>query len=143
MSLTPEWLRVAKEEARIGVREIPGPAHEQRILTYHEATTLHATTDEIAWCSSFVCWCLEQAHFHSTRSAAARSYLTWGREIKPAPYGAIVVLKRGDNPAQAHVGFLVGSYRSDEVMVIAGNQNDAVNVRSFPMAAVLGMRWPG
>ncbi len=39
-----------------GNKEIPGVKHSPRIVEYHQACTLQATSDEIAWCSSFVNW---------------------------------------------------------------------------------------
>jgi hypothetical protein len=46
----------------LGVAEIYGDVHNKRILEYHQATRLKATTDEVAWCASFVNWCLWQGH---------------------------------------------------------------------------------
>jgi len=77
----PLWYNVALKER--GVTEIRGNKHNDRILEYHQASNLKATTDEIAWCSSFVNWCLTQAGFFNPHSAAARSYLKWGAECKP------------------------------------------------------------
>lgn len=137
--MKPEWLLIA--EAEIGVREVPGDGDNARVLEYHATTTLHATDDEVSWCASFVGWVLLQVGIESTRSARARSYLDWGREIAYPPLGAIVVLARGTNPAQGHVGFLA-EREGDRVLVLGGNQDDAVNVRKFPASSVLGYRWP-
>lgn len=74
------WLDIAKAE--LGVKEIPGKKHNERILEYHKATSLESTEDEVPWCSSFVSWCLEKAGVPSTRNAWARSYLAWGKRSK-------------------------------------------------------------
>lgn len=134
------WLEIAEHE--IGEREVPGSVHNNRILEYHGITTLDAKTDEVPWCSSFVCWVMEKAGFTSTRSAAARSWLSWGKPCAPL-VGAIVVLKRGTQAWQGHVGFVV-SFNSaqDEVHVLGGNQSNAVNIKSFSTDDVLGYRWP-
>lgn len=144
--MKPSWLLIAEKE--IGVKEVPGPGVEPRIVTYHTATTLHATDDSVPWCAAFVGWSLLQAGIEPTRSAAARSYLHWGREIANPPLGAIVVLSRGENAppasvldAPGHVGFLA-EREGDRVFLLAGNQHDAVNVTAFPAVRVLGYRWP-
>ena len=74
----PEWLQIARAEAQLGVKEDPRLGKQnKRIIEYHALTTLAATTDETAWCSSFVNWVLWQAGYVGTRSAAAKSWLTW------------------------------------------------------------------
>lgn len=115
-----------------------------KIIAYHAATSLGAKVDEIAWCSAFVCWCLEQAGIRSTRSAMARSYLTWdgGLALEKPVVGAIVVLARGlPGSNQGHVGF-VAAIRPGAIAVLAGNQGNAVSLQWFPIDRVLAYRWP-
>lgn len=136
---TPLWLKLALKEKRID--EITGEKAHPRIIEYHKATTLKATTDEIPWCSSFVCWALEQAGVPSTKSSAARSYLKWGYSIPtPAP-GCIVVLSRGTNPMQGHVGFWL-SEDDEHVFVFGGNQDNMVCVEAYQKTRVLDYRMP-
>ena len=146
---TPDWMTVALDEAHIGVIEVPGANHDPRILLYHASTTLEATQDEVPWCSAFVCWRLEQVGIASTDLARARSFLEWGRELRPPAYGAIVVLSRGADPpgpevieAPGHVGFLVGSPTPKEILLLGGNQADQVCVRPYARDRILGVRWP-
>lgn len=137
----PAWMIVAERELARGVREVPGARHDPRVLKYHAATTLHATSDEVPWCSAFVNWCLVSAAIAGTRSAAARSWLTWGVALEAPRFGAITVLQRGTNPAQGHVGFYVDA-RSDAVLLLGGNQGNAVSMAAYPRGRVLGFRWP-
>lgn len=51
--------KIARAEK--GVHEIAGVKHNDRILDYHQATTLKAQADEVSWCSAFVNWCYIQA----------------------------------------------------------------------------------
>lgn len=74
----PTWMVIAERELASGVRERPGAEHNPRIVEYHSATLLRATTDEVPWCSSFANWCLLQVFETGTWSAAARSWLAWG-----------------------------------------------------------------
>lgn len=150
MTLTPSWLAVALQEQAAGIREVEGEGDHPRIVEYH-ATTGRWEDDEVPWCSSFVNWCLDQAGYGRTGSALARSWLFWGKPIVEPPVGAIVILQRGDGPqpgpevlkAPGHVGFYMGPASSSEILVLGGNQSDAVNTRVYPAGRVLGYRWPG
>jgi len=134
----PRWLQIASME--LGVSEIIGLDNNKRILEYHSATSLKASTDEIAWCSSFVNWVMKQCSIKGTYSAAARSWLKWGYQCPPID-GCIVVLKRGNNETQGHVGFLVG-YDDTFVHLLGGNQSNKVCVQKYAKHEVLDYRWP-
>ena len=133
------WLDIAMSQ--LGVKEIPGLSHNDAILEYHKTTTLKATSDEVPWCSSFVNWCFTKAGIPGTNSAAARSWLHWGEETKPKK-GAVIVLSRGNNPANGHVGFFLESLPGGKILVLGGNQGNQVSKQTFPASHVLGCRWP-
>lgn len=135
----PKWLEVA--EGELGVAEVPGEDNNLRVLEYHKTTALKATQDSVAWCSSFVNFCLLKAGIQGTHSAAARSWLSWGKELKEPKFGCIVVLKRGNSPSQGHVGFYVGSTTPETIRVLSGNQSDKVSIQNFKKSDVLGYRW--
>lgn len=132
---------IAERELASGVREVPGARHNPRIVEYHAATTLRATSDEVPWCSAFVNWCLLEAGEPGTRSAAARSWLRWGVALEVPRYGAVAVLSRGADPARGHVGFFLRE-RDDAVLVLGGNQGNAISIAAFPRTRVLAFRWP-
>lgn len=133
---TFSWYAIARKE--VGTRELIGNADHPRIVEYHSATTLRATDDEVPWCSSFVNWCMQQAGYTGTRSAAAKSWLSWGRAIPAPVHGCIVVLTR---PGGNHVALFE---RMDDVHVwlLGGNQDDAVNVRRYLRSRIIGYRMP-
>ncbi|CAB4169985.1 TIGR02594, TIGR02594 family protein [uncultured Caudovirales phage] len=136
---TPAWLKIALGEA--GVKEVAGDKANPRILLYHSITTLRATSDEVAWCSAFVCWCLERGGVRSSRSSAARSFLNWGQALlEPVP-GCIVVISRGPDQTKGHVGFWLAE-TEDHVLIYGGNQGNGVNVSLFEKFRVLGYRMP-
>ena len=151
--MEPLWLRLAYEEMRRGVREVPGSTSNPRVLQYHNSTTLKATDDAVAWCAAFVGWCLEQAGVTHTRSARARSYLAWGAKVSVVhpPIGAVVILARGSGrqpgpetlDAQGHVGFFFGHGPPGELYLLGGNQSNAVCLERYSIHRVLGIRWPG
>lgn len=135
----PAWLRIARAE--VGVAEVPGPRHNPRILEYHKKTSLRATTDEVAWCSSFVNWVMAEAGYGGTGSAMARSWLRWGKKLEAPRRGCIVVMSRGSNPEQGHVGFLE-RWDNQTVTIVGGNQRNSVCEADFDRDNVLAYIWP-
>jgi uncharacterized protein (TIGR02594 family) len=137
------WLAFAIKEK--GQREIAGRIrHNPRILQYHATTTPAASTDETPWCSAFVNWCLLQAGIAGTKSAAARSWVDWGKASAAIP-GAITVLhddkvRRGSG---YHVGFLVQDAGS-HYLLLGGNQHDQVRTSKYPKRSwrLVAHRWP-
>lgn len=135
----PPWMPIAIKE--LGVSEIPGNLHHNpRIIQYHQATTLKATTDEVPWCAAFVNWCLQQCNLKGTNKANARSFLNLTYEIDLPAYGCIAILKRGNNEFQGHVGFVVYDGK-DQIMLLGGNQGDKVSIKPFKKSDLLGLRW--
>lgn len=140
------WMKVARME--ISQEEIAGNKHNPRIITYHATTTLKATADETPWCSSFVNWALLQAGIKGTNSAAAISWMGWGKTAN-AINGAITVIynsKAANSSLSSsgnHVGFLVQENATHYVL-LGGNQSNKVQVSFFPKSSwtLRGHRWP-
>ena len=139
--VVPTWFLIALKE--LGVSETKGVNHSPRVLEYHDTTTLDADTDEVPWCSSFINWCIVKAGLKGTNSAAARSWLDWGRRIEKPTLGCLVVFSRGSNPKAGHVGFYVESVNHGKHLnVIGGNQNDRVQLSTYPVTSVLAYIMP-
>jgi len=140
----PNWMLAARRE--IGVKELKGHADHPRIVEYLQHTRIIPAMqhDETPWCSAFVCFVMEQSGLSSTRSAAARSWLTWGVELKEPLPGCIAVLTREGHPGSGHVGFYVGMSKPpyESVLLLGGNQANQVCVRSYDKSRVLSYRWP-
>ncbi len=144
------WMDIAQQELGIHEDALPGH-HNQRILEYHKTTTLKATTDETPWCSSFVNWVMIKAGYKGTNSAAAKSWLDWGRELSVPREGTIAVIKRrgasSDVATGSATGFHVAFYVSStptHIRLLGGNQSDQVKYSNFSLNAyeVQGYRWP-
>jgi len=129
--------------AEFGTTEYAGEKHNARILEYHRATTLKATTDEVAWCSSFVNWIVQQCGLVPTQSAAARSWLSWGKPIEKPVLGCIVIVDRrsADNPNAAHVGFYI-SEQGANINLLGGNQSNSACILPYAKSKILGYRVP-
>lgn len=131
------WLPIALQE--FGTHEIAGIKNNPRIVEYHDKTSLSANDDETAWCASFLTWSLEQAGYKSTKSAWARSYLSYGIKLDQPIPGCIVIYDRGNG--MGHVHFYLYS-KGDNHYGIGGNQSDEVNVSAYGKSRVLGYVWP-
>jgi uncharacterized protein (TIGR02594 family) len=144
----PKWLTIARGE--LGVREYsafrPGPAgvsSNPRIEEYQRAAN-GREDDDVPWCSSFVCWCMEQAGLPGTGRGAARSWLRWGVSLSVPVPGCVVVLWRESRESyKGHVGIYERpGPMPDSVVLLGGNQANAVRTASFPTSRVLAYRWP-
>jgi uncharacterized protein (TIGR02594 family) len=129
----------------IGTTEGPGPADNPVIMEMY-ASVGHdwVEHDSVAWCAAFVGHCLERAGIRSTRKLTARSYLDWGVpvEVAEAQQGDIGVIPRGSSRWQGHV-FFIDRIEGQWVWGLGGNQDDAVNVKRYPVAKLLGIRRAG
>ena len=128
-----------------GTTEGPGPADNPVIMEMY-ASVGHdwVEHDSVAWCAAFVGHCLERAGIRSTRKLTARSYLDWGVpvEVVDAQQGDIGVIPRGSSSWQGHV-FFIDRIEGAWVWGLGGNQDDAVNVKRFPVSKLLGVRRAG
>jgi uncharacterized protein (TIGR02594 family) len=132
------WLTEARKH--LGLRETKGPQHAAEILQFWKDIKRGGIRDdETPWCAAFVGAMLERAGIASSRFESAKSYLAWGQKLDNPELGCIVVFSRDGG---GHVGFVVGRDPAGNLMVLGGNQADAVNVRAFPRSRVTGYRWP-
>lgn len=129
----------------IGTPEGPGLENNPVIMEMY-ASVGHdwVEHDTVAWCAAFVGHCLERAGIRSTRKLAARSYLDWGLpvEIADVRQGDIGVISRGRSSWQGHV-FFIDRIDGAWVWGLGGNQDDAVNVKRYPVSKLLGVRRAG
>jgi uncharacterized protein (TIGR02594 family) len=129
----------------IGTTEGPGPADNPIIMEMY-ASVGHdwVEHDSVAWCAAFVGHCLERAGIRSTRKLTARSYLDWGVpiDVADAQQGDIGVIPRGSSRWQGHV-FFIDRIEGQWVWGLGGNQDDAVNVKRYPVSKLLGVRRAG
>lgn len=134
----------------VGVQETPGSGDNPQVLAWLRRDAKWPKGDEVPWCSAFVnemAWLLRLPRSKSLR---ARSWLGVGRPIdveEAEPGWDVVILKRGSGEqpgpnvldAPGHVGFYAGEEQKS-VLLLGGNQSDAVNIRAFPRSRVLGVR---
>lgn len=134
----------------IGTKETPGVASTPIVLAMLKLDSSWVAGDDVAWCSAFcnfVAWLLRLPR---SKSLSARSWLQVGQAIALAdaqPGFDVVILKRGlgaqPGPeviqAPGHVGWFAGR-EGDDVLILGGNQSDAVTVARFTSSRILGIR---
>lgn len=107
-----------------------------------EKNTNSPHTDDVPWCSAFVCWVLEKCGRQSTNSLMARSYERWGISVRqnPLPGDIIVFYRSARSKGLGHVGFFIGFDKNGMVLVLGGNQNDSVNVTAYSTMRMTDIR---
>ena len=129
----------------VGVKEIPGRMDDPFILAMLQLDSNWPEHDEVPWCSAycnFVSWLLRLPR---SKSLMARSWLSVGTPVDQnaaEPYNDVVVLWRGSIEATTgHVAFFSG-WENDgkSVLLLGGNQSNSVNITSYPVEKILGIR---
>lgn len=134
----PAWLIEARKH--IGLKEIKGSAHNGTIVQFWKAIKRGGIKDdETPWCAAFVGAMLETVGVISTRFESAKSYEKWGVKLDAPAVGCVVVFTRDGG---GHVGFVVGQDKAGNLLVLGGNQGDAVNIKTFPRSRATSYRWP-
>lgn len=112
------WMQIANGE--IGVSEESNAA---RVKEYHKVSNGQDLSASVAWCASFVGYCLDKVGITGSRSAMARSYSNYGQSLSSTsiPFGAIIVMKGTRGPSSGHVVFCSRDL-GEKVEVIGGNQ---------------------
>lgn len=96
-----------------------------------------------AWCAAFVNWCLVQAQAPRLGYATAKSWLEFGTPVAHPVYGCVTIIKPASSTGSTtgHVAFFV-EFQGNNVVLLGGNQGDAVSEVPFKESTVLGYRWP-
>lgn len=150
------WMKIVLEETKKakGVSEGSAPLYSM-VVKYHnhvgikdKASTTQKEDDptKVAWCASFVSWCLDQTEYKGAKSAASRHYLaddpTWNakskdklKKVSKPVYGSIVVFSdcnsSGVCKSQGHVGFAYGKIADTKIAVLGGNQGNKLKLTPY------------
>lgn len=134
----------------VGLQEVVGTVHNPQVLAMLRLVDSKVSDDETPWCSAFTNYVAFLMGCSMSKSLAARSWLQVGTPVteQDARQGFhVVVLQRGTGTqpgphviaAPGHVGFFAG-FDGDNVIVLGGNQSNAVSLAKFPKARILGIR---
>jgi len=135
----PSWMKIARSYD--GLKEIPGPRHNQTIIRWLGKLRAWWNDDETPWCGVFVARCMQESNLSYPkfymRAKAWSDYGSLLRRDRLAP-GAILVFDRAGG---GHVGFYVGE-DAGFYYVLGGNQSNAVNVMKLGKSRLVASRWP-
>lgn len=145
---------VAEARNNIGLSEIVGEKHNEKILEMWEVgftATGQAErlkekvwqNDETAWCGGFMAYVFANVGLEKhipQYFPTARAWARAGTKLDKPAYGCVVVFSRG---SMGHVGIVVGQDRNGNLMVLGGNQANAVNIKPFAKSRVIAYRWCG
>lgn len=132
----PAWLVEARRH--MGLKEVPGKAHNPTILQWVKALGGWFTDDETPWCGTFVAHCMVRAgHPVPKHWYRAKDWASWGKPTAPR-VGAVAVFGRKGG---GHVGFVVGE-SATALYVLGGNQSNAVNIAPIAKDRLIALRWP-
>jgi uncharacterized protein (TIGR02594 family) len=135
----PSWLKIARSYD--GLKEIPGPRHNQTIIRWLGKLGAWWSNDETPWCGVFVAHCMQKCSLPFPklymRAKAWSDYGSLLRRNRLAP-GAILVFDRAGG---GHVGFYVGE-DAGHYFVLGGNQGNAVSVMKLGKTRLVASRWP-
>lgn len=133
-----QLLKIAFNE--LGTEEIVGEVENPEVLKYAKETGIKGiTSDEIAWCSTFVNWVAWKAGLQISKKANARSWLNIGTKVTSPEPGDIVVFWRVSIESwKGHVGIFLGiSTDKKRVYCLGGNQGNRVSVSGYRLNTVL------
>ena len=134
----PTWLPIARKY--LGTTEIPGKTTHPTIRRWLIDLKAWWQDDETPWCGTFVAAVMREAGYPLPKHwYRARDWATWGADLMLPRPGCVVVFERQGG---GHVGFVVGRDERDRLMVLGGNQKNAVRVDPFERSRVLEYRWP-
>ena len=150
----PELPWIAFARTLIGTAEIVGAKENPKIAEMwqtafeklgraDEAKKAVWRTENTPWCGAFVAYVLASCELEKHIPAAfpmARSYEKAGTKLDKPAYGCLVTFTRNGG---GHVGFVVGKDSRGNLMVLGGNQGDAVNIKPFAVSRVTAYRWVG
>lgn len=134
----------------VGMREVAGSTSNPQILAMLRLDQEWPAGDDVPWCSAFMNYVAWLLRLPRSKDLRARSWLGIGKAVAlgDAEVGFdVVILKRGarNQPGPAvinapgHVGLFAGREGS-KLLVLGGNQADAVNVSPYPASQLLGVR---
>jgi len=96
---------------------------------------------DMAWCAGFVNAVLNGVDRKGTGKLNARSFLNWGKSVSEPQEGDVVVFWRESKSSwKGHVGFFAGFDDDGDILVLGGNQNNSVSIKSYDKDRLLGYR---
>ena len=128
--------------AMLGIQEVAGPRSNPQILRMIQRFSSRTEDDsQFPWCGAFVGSHVENSGLPLAETPTlARSWLGWGHPVEEPSEGDIAVLWRESPESwKGHVAMFV-KREGDQVLLLGGNQSNAVTIQAYPADQVLGYR---
>lgn len=135
----PKWLIEAKKDIGVSEHTVEGSKAVDKMWIDSKLRGLVGTAKDVPWCAAYTNANLERAGIRSPRKDSSASYDTWGIKLSEPKYGCIVRFSRSGG---GHVGFCVGKTTDGKLLILGGNQSDAVNIKAFSTDRVVAYRYP-
>lgn len=136
------WLGFAR--GFIGQKEIAGLKSNPWIMQlWDQAAWLWKTKQDdsqLPWCGAFVAHCLRLDGITPPKNwFRASAFADYGQRLSQPILGCIGVMTREGG---GHVGFVVGQDSAGNILMIGGNQGDAVKISAFKASRFTSFVWP-
>lgn len=125
--------------------------NDKALAAFWKYTTYEAKTvigRAFAWCAMTINAALFESGFTGNRSAAAKSFVTYGTACRPQ-FGAIIVIRHADG--SHHVSFFRGWVNESQHLVelFGGNQSNSIRRSIYNVSGndrghdeIIAVRWP-
>lgn len=140
----PLWLEAGMQ--LVGTKETPGGGDNKAIINWAKDEggdiAKAYTHDSIPWCALFANHCLTKTNLKGTGTLWALDFAgKWPSVRLPGiAVGAFAPMLRDGG---GHIGIVVGRDQHGNVMLLGGNQSDAVNIKPFAVSRLnKGFWWP-
>lgn len=135
--------------AEKGVKELPGPSNNQRILHYSKVAGLDwVTSEDTSWCGIFLAYCVCQLpefmrpEWPKEKAATARQWLNHGVYVpieKARPGDIVIFWRESPSSWKGHVAIYL-DHNELEIKCFGGNQNNSVSQTYYDRDRLLGVR---
>jgi len=142
-AFVPEKSQIlAKAESTIGLNARRDRQTLSKKLS--NANGMNIDPVRIPWCAAWMNMVLHDVGLETTGSLMARSFLAWGKPVAGEPkVGDVVVMRRGRNRNNGHVGFFYAFVEHNgvqKIAVLGGNQGKEVRISYYPITKVIAYR---
>jgi uncharacterized protein (TIGR02594 family) len=136
--MTARWIDIAARY--VGTREVAGPGTNPLIRSWLIKLGAWWQDDAAPWCGVFAGEVFKEAGIAIPAAFyRAKAWAEWGMPLLSPVVGCIVVFGREGG---GHVGIVVGQTPAGLLLVLGGNQGDAVNIAAFNRNRAIAYRWP-
>jgi uncharacterized protein (TIGR02594 family) len=135
--MKPSWVEIAERD--IGSRETLGP-NDSPFIRKMWARLSGSWLLGQPWCGGAVAYWFSQSGIEYPKTYyRARDWEKWGVGLVRPCVGCVVTFTRKGG---GHVGLVVGQDKAGNLLVLGGNQGDAVRVSAFAPERATSYRWP-